>query len=96
MASISLVRGPDRVETAPAAVTIPARPTAETDRLVGARVGRGIDFEVADRVDQIITNASRGPEQGSLASGFPMYRHPADRHAAATGVDVGRSIDVTG
>lgn len=30
------------------------------------------------------------------AESLPMYRHPADRNTAATLVDLGRSLDVTG
>jgi hypothetical protein len=32
----------------------------------------------------------------SDGAAFPMYRHPADKNAAATGVSVGRSLDVNG
>lgn len=39
---------------------------------------------------------SPGPA-GARADGvIPMYRHPADRNAAATGVSVGRSLDISG
>lgn len=32
----------------------------------------------------------------SGSAGLPMYRHPADRNAAATAVDAGRCLDVEG
>ena len=51
-------------------------------RLIAARVPGGIDF----------TNDEPVPSAGAI----PMYRHPADRNAAATGVVAGRVIDVVG
>ena len=54
------------------------------ERLVAAVVPGGIDFD-----------APAGPRPTGGAS-IPMYRHPADRNAAATGVDAGRVIDVRG
>jgi len=47
-------------------------------RLAAAKVEKAADF---------VTPSA--PSTGSL----PMYRHPADRNAAATGVQVGRVID---
>lgn len=52
-------------------------------RLVGARVAGKVDFSG----DQPVPSAA-----GTLA----MYRHPADRNAAATSVSIGRSLDVKG
>ena len=84
---------------------IPSSPTADTDRLVGARVNKGIDFEVggASDANRVVVSAGvnsttpmPGPPKPVSEFAFPMYRHPADRHAAATAVNVGRSIDVTG
>ena len=39
-------------------------------------------------------NFAAGP--ASAGDALPMYRHPADKNAAATGVSVGRSLDVNG
>jgi hypothetical protein len=49
--------------------------------LVGAVVPGGIDFSA----DQPVPSA-----------GLPLYRHPAERNAAATGVALGRKLDVNG
>jgi hypothetical protein len=52
-------------------------------RLVAGVVPGGVDF------------TESGEAQPS-ADVLPMYRHPADRNAAATGVSVGRRLDVSG
>jgi hypothetical protein len=64
-------------------------PTAEQTRpdtvrrLVAGIVPGGVDFA--------------GPEAAPRAAeALPMYRHPADRNAAATAVNVGRRLDVSG
>jgi hypothetical protein len=54
--------------------------------LVGASVGGGIDFVVGDDL-----GASHSPREV-----LAMYRNPADRNAAATGVEAGRRLDVVG
>lgn len=59
----------------------PAR-KPEVARLVAARVPGGIDF----------TADEPRPSRETIA----MYRHPADRNAAATGVQAGRLLDVDG
>ena len=51
-------------------------------RLVAATVPGGIDFSGAEPM----------PTDASL----PMYRHPADRNAAATTLTAGRRIDIEG
>ncbi len=51
-------------------------------RLVAGIVPGGIDF----------SGDSPQPRRASL----PLYRHPADRNAAATGVELGRSVDLNG
>ncbi len=61
------------------------KPASDPSRLVAARV---------DPIDLTTDVAGIGgrPTDGSL----PMYRHPADRNQAATGVALGRSLDVRG
>lgn len=54
--------------------------------LIGATVGGGIDFVVGDD-----HGAAHSPRQV-----LAMYRNPADRNAAATGVAAGRRLDVVG
>ncbi|TVQ32691.1 MAG: hypothetical protein EA376_04820 [Phycisphaeraceae bacterium] len=51
-------------------------------RLVGAVVPGGIDFTA--------------PEPRPTEASLPMYRHPADRNAAATALALGRSLDIAG
>lgn len=52
-------------------------------RLVAAVVPGRVDF-------------SGSTPQPGAGSGLQMYRHPADRNAAATGVMLGKSLDVSG
>jgi len=56
-----------------------------TARLVAATVPGGIDFS-AD-VPQ--------PGPGRSAQAMAMYRHPADKNAAATSVTAGRLVDLS-
>ena len=53
--------------------------------LVGAMVPGSIDF-----------SASVPQQSSGLGGGLAMYRHPYDKNAAATGVESGKAIDVTG
>ncbi len=71
---------------APAAPIAPAEKAASTlspmiaERLVAGVVPGRVDFD-----------APAGPDRS-----FELYRHPADRNIAATGVGLGRVIDVSG
>jgi hypothetical protein len=60
-----------------------AKLSSAAQQLVGARVPGKVDFSG----DKPVPSAG-----GSLA----MYRHPADKNAAATAVSIGRSLDVKG
>ena len=51
-------------------------------RLLAGLVPGGIDFS--------------GDKPRPTADAIPMYRHPADKNAAATGVHAGRVLDVKG
>lgn len=55
---------------------------SQAQRLVAAVVPGKIDFSGAT------------PRVGSES--LPLYRHPADRNVAATGVALGRSLDIQG
>ncbi len=60
-------------------------PTARmqgVSRLVAAAVPGGVEFA--------------GQLSTPLSAAVPMYRHPADRNTAATGVSLGRMIDAQG
>jgi hypothetical protein len=73
---------PDKVgRIEPVAETQQRLPTG-ADRLVAATVPGGVDF----------SGETPQPSQSTL----PLYRHPADRNAAATAVGVGRFVDVSG
>lgn len=53
-----------------------------TRRIVAGMVPGKIDFS--------------GPTPVPTGGSIPMYRHPADKNAAATAVDAGRMIDIEG
>lgn len=74
---------PDAVERAePRAPTKELAP-AKTSRLVAAAVPGRVDF-------------SGDSPRPSDAASIPMYRHPADKNAAATAVNAGRILDLRG
>lgn len=73
---------PSVAAAGPAEAPRAARTPERTDRLVGAVVPGGVDF------------ASGLPVPTGPA--IPMYRHPADRNAAAVAIHAGRMIDVEG
>lgn len=54
----------------------------QTARLVAATVPGSIDFS--------------GDQPAPARDALPLYHHPADRNAAATGIARGRLLDVTG
>lgn len=70
-------------ERSPATTPAPSARSANVERLVAGIAPGGIDFEAP---------AGPAPSVERLA----MYRHPADRNAAATGVSVGRLLDLEG
>lgn len=65
---------------------IEPKPAADPSRLVAAKV------DAIDLSQDVATIEGKATPAGS----FPMYRHPADRNMAATGVEIGRSLDVQG
>ncbi len=67
-----------------AKATPAAAPSSKVSKLVAASVAVPVNFEVS----RPVANASAGA--------LPLYRHPADRNIAATGVSLGRRVDVTG
>lgn len=77
-------------------------------RLVAARVPGRIDFTGAEPVPSPIESATgtrvinttptpalnaQTPLPSGRLGAYSIYRHPADRNAAATGVDLGRILD---
>lgn len=98
------VANPQRV--APSSQTpaaFPIRPAVRTDQ-VDASTARAavakqrISTLVAARVSELPDAPAPAPAAASTArtGAFPMYRHPADKNAAATAVNAGRVIDVNG
>lgn len=59
--------------------------SAKIEGLVAGKVAAGIDFDV---VEAGAASESEQPIQ--------LYKHPADKNVAATGVEAGRRLDVTG
>ncbi len=54
-------------------------------------------FDKTNDCREIVGTPLRRDAQAQPSSGsLPMYRHPADRNAAATGVVLGKSLDITG
>ncbi len=68
-------------------VDVSAHPKSGLERLVAATVDKATidDTPVVPR-----------PRTPSPTGSIELYSHPADKNAAATGVSLGRSIDVTG
>lgn len=62
------------------------RPASDPSRLVAAQVGP------IDLARDVASVQGRPTDSATL----PMYRHPADRNQAATGVALGRSLDIKG
>lgn len=81
-------RRADTVNLSPRATVAGAVPKGESSpkvaKLVAASVAVPVNFD-----------ASR-PAPDAAAGALPLYRHPADRNIAATGVSLGRRLDVTG
>lgn len=91
--------GVDRIDTARPATSgtdkadlASAKKTATLrERLVAAVVPGGVSFE----------NGSARPSTPVVRTGpatdrLPFYRHPADKNAAATAIDLGSRIDTSG
>ena len=71
---------PAAASAAPASQTLPSA----AQRLVSAVVPGRVDF------------SGEKPAQVAGSSAFQLYRQPADKNAAATGVSLGRTLDVEG
>lgn len=68
--------------------------TPGADRLVAAGVPGGVDFSLRSTA---APGGSGGAPVGAGLDGagpLALYRHPADRNGAATGVAAGRVLDV--
>ncbi|HYE61703.1 MAG TPA: hypothetical protein VD997_06880 [Phycisphaerales bacterium] len=71
---------------------VTVRPSGDSVQLSGHRpqpLQQNVARLAAAKVQQTPDFVAPAPTPGTL----PMYRHPADKNAAATGVQVGRVID---
>jgi hypothetical protein len=60
-------------------------------------VPRVLGGEARKLVAGVVPGKINFAEGGAVpTAGLSMYRHPADKNAAATGVGAGRMVDVTG
>ncbi|MDX2115115.1 MAG: hypothetical protein SFZ24_05765 [Planctomycetota bacterium] len=83
VAAPSSARPPSAASPAPAqAPAATGRTPSNVQRLVAGVVPGRIDFST--------------PEPSHAAPTLQLYRHPADRNAAATAVNAGRIVDVRG
>lgn len=93
------VRAPQPVERAqPVQPAERTEPLARIGQPAEARPGSDPSRLVAAQVDAIDLSRDVDSIGGvpSPAGGYALYRHPADRNQAATGVALGRSLDVQG
>jgi hypothetical protein len=88
----------------PNASQVAANRSMIVSRLVAGVVPGGVNFE-AGSSNGTTAPSSAGQTQRAQAAAYQssraqpilqMYTHPADKNIAATGVHVGRSLDVTG
>jgi hypothetical protein len=71
---------PQQPDAAPVVGSI--KPPSPTSRIVAAQVPGRVNF----------SGAQPQPEAAALA----FYRHPADKNAAATAINAGKTLDVQG
>lgn len=67
--------------------TATASSAANTAKLVAATVAGPVRFNSLD------TSAQAKTPTSEPADSFPLYRHPAEKNAAATSINAGRSLD---
>jgi hypothetical protein len=70
------------VKVEPIAAIRPQHPQESAKAMIAASVPGGVSF------------ADPAPALGGPS--LPLYRHPADKNAAATAIDAGRMLDVQG
>ncbi|MEM1330827.1 MAG: hypothetical protein AAGG07_09725 [Planctomycetota bacterium] len=88
---------------APARVAPTAQPTQQpqtADTVSRPAVGGDLDSNAA-RITRLIGAVVPGRvdfsgETPRQDASLPLYRHPADKNTAATGVETGRIVDLTG
>ncbi|MFT5422967.1 MAG: hypothetical protein ACI89L_000736 [Phycisphaerales bacterium] len=68
--------------------------TRGTDQLLAGSVNTQVDFMAGPPTQG--TKPAATPAARAPGSSLAFYRHPADTNAAATSIDLGRSLDVEG
>ena len=71
--------------------TLSTRAPLAASRLVAAVVPGKVDFDAPQTAGTVGGAGGAGVDRT-----MQLYRHPADRNIAATGVTLGRAIDVSG
>lgn len=91
------IRQADQVKRADTVDATTARAAAAKQRistLVAARVTE--QPETSGVTMPAVSKPAMGASGAVSGGSFPMYRHPADKNAAATAINAGRIIDVDG
>ena len=86
-------------QTQTQAQTQPIGRIERADQADLSKVTSGIGRLLAARVEQPAfegVSAPSAPVTQPTTDAMAFYHHPADRNAAATGVDLGRSLDISG
>ncbi len=90
-----LAKAPAAAQTQAASQTQPLARIDRADKADLSRVAPTVGRLLAARVEQPAFEGVAAPAQAK-ADAMAFYHHPADRNAAATGVDLGRSLDISG
>lgn len=83
-----------RLDTVDATTARAAAAKQRISTLVAARVAE--QPETSGATMPVVSKPAMGASGAATSGSFPMYRHPADKNAAATAIDAGRIIDVDG
>ncbi len=75
-----------------------ARPAAKTPSIDVVELAKPRSQAIGGLVAGKVSTAPNfaAPPAPKNSDTLPLYRHPADKNAAATGVSLGRSVDVNG
>ena len=90
-----LAKAPVQAQTQAASQTQPLARIDRADKADLSRVSSGVGRLLAAKVETPAFEGVSNPAP-ARADAMAFYHHPADRNAAATGVDIGRSLDISG
>ncbi len=96
-----LARAPAAAAAQSPAQTQPLARIDRADKADLSRVSSGIGRLLGARVEApafegVSPPPAQTPQAPPATDAMAFYHHPADRNAAATGVDLGRSLDISG